>query len=75
MKIFKLTTWIGILMIIGTAGSADAGYIAFPQIVMQCVAGLMIAGISYLMYALTYRPKIKTRRRKIVPIEEQRKVG
>jgi len=75
MKIFKLTAWLGVLLIIGTAGSSDTEYIDFAQAVMQCLAGALLTGVSYIMYVLTYRPKVKSKRRKIVPIEELRKVG
>lgn len=75
MKIFKFTTWIGILLLIGTAGSADLGNIGFSQTVLQITAGVLLAGTSYLMYILTYKPKLKIKRRKIVPIESLRKVG
>ena len=75
MKIFKLLTWIGIIMIIGTAGSTDAGYMTFGTAVVQTLSGVLLSFVSYFMYALTYKPKTKSKRAKIVPIEELRKVG
>lgn len=75
MKIFKITTWLGIIMIIGTAGSSDIGYISFSNAVAQLFSGVLISLASYVLYVATYRPKIKLKHRKIVPIEELRKVG
>ena len=75
MKIFKLLTWVGIIMIIGAAGSSDAGYIDFSKAVLQTVSGVLLSFASYFLYALTYKPKTKMKRAKIVPIEELRKVG
>ena len=75
MKIFKFLTWIGIIMIIGAAGSSDVGTMDFGTAVVQTISGVLLSFASYFMYALTYKPKTKSKRARIVPIEELRKVG
>lgn len=75
MKIFKFTMWLGIIMIIGTAGSSDIDTINFSNAVVQIGYGVLLSLVSYALYVITYRPKCKFKHRKIVPIEELRKVG
>ena len=75
MKIFKLLTVIGIILVIGAAGSSDAGYIDFSKALLQTVSGVLLSFASYFLYALTRKPKSRMKRATIVPIEELRKVG
>lgn len=71
MKIFKITAFIGFMILFGTAGAIDGGTMEMSDIVKNLILGMSVFGLSVML--MNKKPERKTRRcAEIIPIEELR---